>query len=165
MTEYKKVKNPNKIGNIKPKTEKQLKASRESGLKVMLTKNPMYNPKSVEKLRLKNIGRKRPDLTLRNIKNNPIKNPEVLKKHTQNKIGRKNEKLSMQRNGKPLKHLKDYQVTTKSMILNNPMRNKDIAKKQHLNDKRNKKFIRRCKKNEEINIPTVIPFNPAVITN
>lgn len=51
MIRFRKVKDGRRIGNRNPKTEKQLEASRESGLKVMLTKNPMYNPKSLEKLR------------------------------------------------------------------------------------------------------------------
>jgi len=129
MNKFRKIINPNLSHKGIPKTKKQIEAHRRSGLEVMLLKNPMKNPESVEKNRIARLGKKYPKLTLRNILNNPMKNPEILKKHTKNQIGRKNIKISMQRVGIPLIHLEKYQFTTKDRILNNPMKNPEIAKK------------------------------------
>jgi hypothetical protein len=126
---YKKIINPNLSHKGIKKTKKQLEASRKSGLKVTLTKNPMKRRECVEKNRLKQIGRKNQQTTLRNILDNPMKNPESVEKVKRKLTGKKNPKSSMRKLGKPLPHLKEYQFTSAKMILNNPMKNPESAKK------------------------------------
>lgn len=133
--ETKKIKDLKKKGNKKPRTQKQIEASRVSGTLFMLTKNPVKNPEVVEKIKRKLKGR--------------ILTPESLFKPG-NQFGRlrKNRKisdeqkikLSIKKIGRPLKHLKKYQFTSEQVKKNNPMKDPEKARKQHLNDKRNFKI-------------------------
>ena len=73
----------------------------------------MKNPEVVKKHIQARAGQKKPELTLRNIKNNPMKNPESLEKMRSKILGSKNIKSSIKKIGKPLKHLEPYQFKKK----------------------------------------------------
>lgn len=130
MVEYRKVKDGNRKGNRNPKTEKQLEASRKSGLKVMLTKNPMYNPKSLNKLRksLKKGLEKR--------RKNPIFQKNLFKKGNQFGKLRKNRKISEEQKIKQSMKMmgrktgrKMNETLIRMIIFNHPMRNPEFLKK------------------------------------
>lgn len=123
MIEYRKVKNPNKVGNRGPKTQKQIEANKKSGLKVMLINNPMKNPETVEKVRKRLKGR--------------ITSPRTLFKKG-NKFGRlrKNTKISEEHKLKQSIKMtgrkgneKSRQHLIKMVLTKNPMKNPEISKK------------------------------------
>ena len=89
MKKYRKIKDLKISRRGIPRTEKQLEASRKSGIKNMILQN-----KQNVMLSLRQLGRK-----------------STTEKYKKN--------------------------LTKKMILNNPMKNFELAKKQHINDKRN----------------------------
>jgi hypothetical protein len=144
--QFKKVKNPNRIGNKKPKTPKQLEASRNSGLKVMLIKNPMKNPEILKKHTQNKVGRKRPDLTLRNILNNPSRIKPVWNKNKPaSEIQKIKQSIKMTGRKIPNHHMKNPKSVKKNLEAR-----KRIGKRKKIKMKDWIIIVRRFKKGDSI---------------
>lgn len=131
MTEYRKIKDMNRPGNVGNKTNRQIDASRKSGLKVMLTNNPMRNPKSIEKIKAS------APRALEKRRHNPNFKRILFKKGNQFGKLRKNTKisdkqklmLSIKHLGKPV-NPKSNAALMRYLIFNgHPMNNPELVKK------------------------------------